>query len=104
MHSLEAAGRLPAWDPEQVAAALIGAVFGATGYLIVGISIQRLQIARQARNAGRAVNFELAVNAINCQVALDHAAFETLSRATYEAPEWRAAWVEPLSDDAHPAG
>lgn len=70
--------------PEQFAAALIGAVFGTTGYLIVGISIQRLQIARQARNAGRAVYFELAVNAINCQVALDHAAFETLSRATYD--------------------
>lgn len=70
--------------PDQVAAALIGAVFGAIGYLLVGMWIQRSQVSLQARNAGRAVYFELAVNAINVQVALDHHVFEPLSRSTYD--------------------
>ena len=55
---------------EQVASALIGAFFGAFGWLLVGLYMQRRLHDRQARNAARAVYFELAVNRIDVDVAL----------------------------------
>jgi hypothetical protein len=64
--------------------ALIGAVFGAAGWLLVGLYMQRRQYERQARNAARAVYFELVVNHIDVDVALRHGAFSTLSRASFE--------------------
>lgn len=89
--------------PEQVASALIGAFFGAAGWLLVGLYMQRRQHDRQARNAARAVYFELAVNRIDVDVALRHNAYQPLSRATFERllPElatWlRAAELETLA-------
>ncbi len=49
-------------NPDQLLTALIGAFFGAAGWLLVGIYLSRRQHDRQARNAARAVYFELAMN------------------------------------------
>ena len=79
---------------EQVASALIGAFFGAFGWLLVGLFMQRRLHDRQARNAARAVYFELAVNRIDVDVALRHGVFGALSRASFERllPEL-ATWL-----------
>lgn len=79
---------------EQVASALVGAFFGAFGWLLVGIYMQRRANDRQARNAARAVYFELVVNQINIDVALRHAVFQPLGRASFERllPEL-ATWL-----------
>ena len=79
---------------EQVASALIGAFFGAFGWLLVGLYMQRRSNDRQARNAARAVYFELTVNRINVDVALNHGVFQPLGRASFERllPEL-ATWL-----------
>ncbi|CAN5791042.1 hypothetical protein BH24CHL6_BH24CHL6_17120 [soil metagenome] len=79
---------------EQVASALIGAFFGAFGWLLVGLYMQRRQHERQARNAARAVYFELEVNRINIDVALHHGVFQPLGRTSFERllPEL-ATWL-----------
>lgn len=79
---------------EQLATALIGASFGAFGWLLVGLYMQRRSNERQARNAARAVYFELVVNRINVDVALNHGAFQSLGRASFERllPEL-ATWL-----------
>ena len=79
---------------EQVASALIGAFFGAFGWLLVGLYMQRRLHDRQARNAARAVYFELAVNRIDVDVALRHGVFGALSRSSFERllPEL-ATWL-----------
>jgi hypothetical protein len=80
--------------PEQVATALVGAAFGALGWLLVGLYMQRRANERQARNAARAVYFELTVNRINIDVALTHGVFQPLGRASFERllPEL-ATWL-----------
>lgn len=79
---------------EQVASALIGAFFGAFGWLLVGLYMQRRANDRQARNAARAVYFELQVNRINIDVAVNHGVFQPLGRASFERllPEL-ATWL-----------
>lgn len=79
---------------EQVASALIGAFFGAFGWLLVGLYMQRRLHDRQARNAARAVYFELTVNRIDVDVALRHGVFGALSRSSFERllPEL-ATWL-----------
>jgi len=79
---------------EQVLSALIGALFGAAGWLLVGLYMQRRLHERQARNAARAVYFELEVNRIDVDVALRHSAFQPLSRSSFERllPEL-ATWL-----------
>ncbi len=52
--------------------------------LVVGLFIQRQQVARVARNSARAVYFELAVNAIAVTLARDHGVFQPLARATFD--------------------
>ena len=81
-------------NPEQLVSVLIGAFFGAAGWLLVGLYMQRRQADRQARNAARAVYFELEVNRIDVEVALRHGVFQQLSRASFERllPEL-ATWL-----------
>jgi hypothetical protein len=81
-------------NAEQVASALIGAFFGAAGWLLVGLYMQRRSHDRQARNAARAVYFELEVNRIDVDVALRHGVYQPLSRSSFERllPEL-ATWL-----------
>lgn len=82
-------------NPDQLLTALIGAFFGAAGWLLVGIYLSRRQHDRQARNAARAVYFELAMNEIDIDVAAEHNVFAALRRASFDRllPEL-ATWLE----------
>lgn len=81
---------------EQVVAAAVGAFFGAAGWLCVGIYMQRRQSEREARNAARAVYFELTMNAIDIRVAAEHLVFQPLRRAVFDGllPQL-ATWLQP---------
>ena len=81
---------------EQLLPVIVGAFVGAIGWLIVGLFIQRQQFARQAKNAARAVYFELDSNTANVQFAVDAGAFTPLARSSYERvlPEL-ATWLPP---------
>jgi hypothetical protein len=76
--------------------ALVGAFFGSSGWLLVGMWLQRRQADRQARNAARAVYFELAMNQIDISVAAEHLVFQPLRRASFDRllPEM-ATWCTP---------
>ncbi len=80
---------------------IIGSFVGVMGWLLVGLYIQRRQFMRQARNAAKAVYFELDVNRAAIAVARDHGLFADLDRSSFErllpelatllpAPELRA--------------
>ena len=80
---------------------VIGSFVGVMGWLVVGIYIQRRQFMRQARNAAKAVYFELDVNRSTVAVAREHGLFADLDRSSFErllpelatllaAPELRA--------------
>ncbi len=75
---------------------IVGAMVGVVGWLLVGLYIQRRQFVRQARNAGRAVYFELDMNRLNVDLALEYGAFTPLGRSSFERllPEL-ATWLEP---------
>jgi hypothetical protein len=75
--------------------ALIGALFGASGWLLVGLFMQRRAAQAQARNAARAVYFELAMNSIDVKVAADRLVFQPLRRQSFDRllPEL-ATWLE----------
>ncbi len=79
---------------EQLLTAAIGAFFGAAGWLLVGLFMQRRVAQLQARNAARAVYFELAMNAIDIKVAADHMVFQPLRRQSFDRllPEL-ATWL-----------
>ena len=81
---------------EQLMPGIIGAFVGALGWLIVGLFIQRQQFSRQAKNAARAVYFELDSNTANVQFAVELGAFTPLARTSYERvlPEL-ATWLPP---------
>jgi hypothetical protein len=74
--------------------AAVGAFFGAAGWLLVGLYMQRRQVERQSRNAARAVYFELTMNAIDVDVAEQHLVFQPLRRASFDSllPEL-ATWL-----------
>jgi hypothetical protein len=55
-----------------------------TGWLFVGLLIQRRQFVRQGRNAAKAVYFELDVNLATVGVARDHGLFADLDRSSFE--------------------
>jgi hypothetical protein len=76
--------------------ALVGAFFGSAGWLLVGMWLQRRQADRQARNAARAVYFELAMNEIDIAVAVEHLHFQPLRRSAFDRllPEM-ATWCTP---------
>jgi SnoaL-like domain len=79
---------------EQLVALSAGALLGALGWLVVGVYIQRRQFDRQAKNAGRAVHFELTGNEVNITVALGHRVFQPLARSSFDRllPEL-ATWL-----------
>lgn len=63
---------------------IIGSFVGVMGWLVVGIYIQRRQFMRQARNAAKAVYFELDVNRSTLAVARAHGLFGDLDRSSFE--------------------
>jgi hypothetical protein len=79
---------------DQLISAAIGAFFGASGWLLVGLYMQRRAAQIQARNAARAVYFELAMNSIDIKVAADHLVFQPLRRQSFDRllPEL-ATWL-----------
>jgi hypothetical protein len=68
----------------DVVPGIIGAFVGVMGWLLVGLYIQRRQFMRQARNAAKAVYFELDVNLAAVTVARDHGLFTDLDRGSFE--------------------
>jgi hypothetical protein len=79
---------------EQLISAAIGAFFGAAGWLLVGLYMARRAAQHQARNAARAVYFELTMNAIDIKVAAEHMVFQPLRRQSFDRllPEL-ATWL-----------
>ena len=69
---------------EALVPGIMGAFVGVIGWLFVGIYIQRRQFIRQARNAARAVYFELDVNRVAVAVARDFGSFTPLDRTPFE--------------------
>jgi len=63
---------------------IIGSFVGVMGWLLVGLYIQRRQFMRQARNAAKAVYFELDVNRAALSVAREHGLFADLDRSSFE--------------------
>jgi hypothetical protein len=63
---------------------IIGSFVGVMGWLLVGLYIQRRQFMRQARNAAKAVYFELDVNLAALSVAREHGLFADLDRSSFE--------------------
>lgn len=63
---------------------IIGSFVGVMGWLLVGLYIQRRQFVRQARNAAKAVYFELDVNLAAVSVAREHGLFADLDRSSFE--------------------
>jgi hypothetical protein len=84
-------------DADRFLTALVGALFGAAGWLVVGLYIQRTQHERQARNAARAVYFELANDLVDVDIAVRHGVFGQLRRATFDRllPEL-ATWLDAM--------
>lgn len=82
-------------DFDRLAPLVIGAVLGATGWLIVGLFMTRRANDRSARNAARAVYFELVMNEIDIDVAAHHSVYATLRRGAFDRllPEL-ATWLE----------
>jgi hypothetical protein len=76
--------------------AIVGAICGALGWLLVGLYMTGRQNARVAKNAGRAVYFELAMNRMSVEVALEYGAFTPLGRSSFDRllPEL-ATWLAP---------
>lgn len=79
---------------QQLLIGVTGAIVGVLGWLGVGIYIQRRDARRRARNAGRAVYFELGANLLAIFTALEYGMFGPLSRASYDEllPEL-ATWL-----------
>src|SRR5207237_9976381 len=71
-------------DVDRFLPGVIGAFVGVIGWLLVGVYIQRRQFVRQARNAARAVYFEVDVNRMNVEVARDYGSFTPLSRSSFD--------------------
>ena len=78
----------------QLIVGITGAIVGVIGWLLVGMYIQRREARRRARNAGRAVYFELGANLLAIFTALEYRMFGPLSRASYDQllPEL-ATWL-----------
>lgn len=61
-----------------------GALVGVIGWLLVGLYIQKRAHDRQARDAGRAVYFELAANRLAIYIAAEYGVFGSVSSSAYE--------------------
>ena len=83
-------------NPSVFVPAIVGAICGALGWLLVGLYMTRRQNNRVAKNAGRAVYFELVMNRMSVEVALENGAFAPLGRSSFDRllPEL-ATWLEP---------
>jgi hypothetical protein len=83
-------------DIDRLLPLVVGAVFGALGWLFVGMYLSRRQNERLARNAARAVYFELTMNEIDIDVAARHGVYGALRRGAFDRllPEL-ATWLEP---------
>ena len=83
-------------NPSVLVPGIVGAICGALGWLLVGLYMARRQYARTAKNAGRAVYFELAMNRMSVDVALEYGAFTPLGRSSFDRllPEL-ATWLAP---------
>jgi hypothetical protein len=83
-------------DFDRLLPLLIGAIFGAAGWLVVGMFLSRRDNDRRARNAARAVYFELVMNEIDIDVAASHGVYGALRRGAFDRllPEL-ATWLEP---------
>src|SRR5437667_11687030 len=81
-------------DFEKLFIGAFGATVGVIGWLLVGLYIQQRGKYHAAREAARAVYFELASNHLNIFVALEYGSFGALSRTSFERllPEL-AAWL-----------
>ena len=77
---------------------IIGSFVGVMGWLLVGLYIQRRQFMRQARNAAKAVYFELDVNVAALTVARDHGLFADLDRSSFERLLPELATLMPAGD------
>lgn len=79
---------------QQLMIGIAGALVGVTGWLFVGMYIQQRDARRRARNAGRAVYFELGANLLAIFMAREYQVFGPLSRASYDQllPEL-ATWL-----------
>jgi hypothetical protein len=73
---------------------IVGAFLGIFGWLFVGLYIQRRQFIRQAKNAARAVYFEIDLNRVNVQVGRKYGSYTPLSRTSFDRllPEL-ATWL-----------
>ena len=71
-------------DIDRFLPGVIGAFVGVIGWLVVGLFIQPRQFVRQARNAARAVYFEVDVNRMNVEVARDYGSFTPLNRSSFD--------------------
>ena len=69
---------------QTLAPGIIGSFVGVMGWLLVGLYIQRRQFHRQARNAAKAVYFEIDVNRTTIAVAREHGLFADLDRSSFE--------------------
>jgi hypothetical protein len=78
----------------QLLIGITGALVGVIGWLFVGMYIQHRDARRHARNAGRAVYFELGANQLTIFTALEYGMFGQVSRAAYDQllPEL-ATWL-----------
>ena len=83
-------------NPSVLVPGIVGAICGALGWLLVGLYMARRQYARTAKNAGRAVYFELVMNRMSLDVALEYGAFTPLGRSSFDRllPEL-ATWLAP---------
>jgi hypothetical protein len=68
----------------QFLTALVGAFFGASGWLVVGLFLSRRAQMNIARSAARAVYFELVMNGIDVGVASEHLVFQPLRRGAFD--------------------
>ncbi len=71
-------------DLDRILPGVIGSMIGVIGWLLIGVYLQRRQSQREARNAARAVYFELDVNRLSLEVARDFGSFTPLARASFE--------------------
>lgn len=79
----------------QLIPGIVGACVGVVGWLAVGLYIQSRQFKRQARNAARAVYFEVQVNRLTVLTAREFARYGALGRTAFERllPEL-ATWLD----------
>jgi hypothetical protein len=70
-------------DGSQFLIGVSGALVGVLGWLLVGLYIQKRAHSMQARDAGRAVYFELGANHLTIFIAAEYAVFGQLDRTNY---------------------